>query len=365
MFDLRMHRELALPFRAIFNRFKVISLETSRLFPHQSKINRLVSKLYKTFGQLKSDLDSEYFRLDSKLTTKDIIYYGPDKDAPPVRYSKYLDEDLLALRESLEAICADLRRFSKPRSKVITSLNQTIAGFDSLLAELKNRPTPKKRPAHDMELSIPWRGFDLDDSSTYSQKPESIVKGDFTDHVCQSCAPLDNEDPAHPTLPAYAERGRNGVGWNGLRVWCKHCWVFHLHGACGDPLNGSGDGSRSPHCYGRHDEEPRYSGYRLKCVGLFTDAIEKSHKASQSTRLRVKREKDEAHRKTGETAYIKKLSIVCGHCVELVNDPDDWHKSKRQRGGYTSHCDHCGHIVNIHVDEWSEIEEPRFFKNLA
>lgn len=363
MFDLRMHQELAYPLRSIYYRCRIILCECSRLFPHQSRVNRLIGKLYAVFGSLKCELDSMYFRVVPNPSDAEIIYYGPDEEAPPVRYSKYLDEDLDAQRQQLNLITQNLR--NSINTKAISLLDKVLTAFDDLLEELKTRPTPKKRPARDMELSIPWRGFDLDDPSTYSQRHKDTVRGDFTGHECEFCAPINNDDPSHPTLPAYAERGMYGVGWNGLRVWCKHCWTFHLHGAKDDPLNGTGDGNRSTHCHQSPDEGPGYSGYRIKCVGLFTDEIKNAHRASQDTRLRLEREKDEAHRKTGETAYIKKLSIVCGHCVQLVNDPDDWHKSKRQRGGYTSHCDHCGHIVNIHVDEWSEIEEPRFFKNLA
>lgn len=365
MFDLRMHQELAYPLRSIYYRCRIILCECSRLFPHQSRINRLIGKLYDVFDSLKCELDSMYFRVVPNPSDADIIYYGPDEEAPPVRYSKYLDEDLDAQRRQLNSITQNLRNSIEHNTKAITLLDKVLTAFDDILNELKTRPVPKKRPAQDMELSIPWRGFDLNDASTYSQTPQGTVRGDFTGHECEFCAPINNDDPSHPTLPAYAERGMYGAGWNGLRVWCKHCWTFHLHGAKDDPLNGTGDGGRTSDCHQSPDDEHGYRGYSIKCVGLFTDEIKKSHRASQDTRLRLKREKDEAHRKTGETAYINGLKIICGHCVQEATKPSEWKRSKHKRGGYYADCSSCGGMVNIHADEWSVIEKQNLLKSLV
>lgn len=62
-----------------------------------------------------------------------------------------------------------------------------------------------------------------------------------------------------PTLPAYSLKSRGGaVRW---LVWCRHCMVWHYHGA--------GDGHREAHC-----QEPTpfsTSGYNLAYRGRWRD----------------------------------------------------------------------------------------------
>jgi hypothetical protein len=62
-----------------------------------------------------------------------------------------------------------------------------------------------------------------------------------------------------PTLPAYSRKGAGGsLRW---LVWCRHCHIWHYHGA--------GDGHREAHC-----EEPTpylQSGYNLAYRGPWKD----------------------------------------------------------------------------------------------
>lgn len=108
--------------------------------------------------------------------------------------------------------------------------------------------------------------------------------GDFLSHQCKFCKPLSINLAGGETLPAYAEPMRGVPGEYQLLVWCRYCWCFHKHLGGIDPLKGTGNGHREPHC-SSEDELGRYDQqYELKCVGFITEEILQLHKASQRIR---------------------------------------------------------------------------------
>ena len=86
-------------------------------------------------------------------------------------------------------------------------------------------------------------------------------------------------------LPAYARLCRpisfyrrvERIPQYNLYTRCHFCLRFHIHGGDENPLQGTGDGPRGPHCIPGRGHPVHEHDYILKCVGMFEPILRFTH----------------------------------------------------------------------------------------
>jgi hypothetical protein len=160
---LSQHQAMATPYREIRNRWVTLLCECSRMFPHQTPLNRRIEKAYRLFDQLKSELDNEYCLITP--ATSPLIYYGP-KQAPGKPLSEYLDEDITHQKNRLIEITRPILSGYGPTVHVRKLLRDLLTTLTEVEQLIRERPHLKRRVSTGMPLPKPWR----DELASSSQK---------------------------------------------------------------------------------------------------------------------------------------------------------------------------------------------------
>lgn len=364
-FSLDQHYVLAPIISELVSRVIDIDLVISTIYPRMSPVQRKGQRVRKLIGALQSQLDNEFCKLPVK--TPPFPYYEGVKQKPP-KLAQFIDQEIEVMVDFLIALRELSSYYYSTEARVIEAYDQLVQALQDLHKTLLIGYRPKKR--HIAELASCF-GPNVTVAVAAQKNIEQLVaaqgkKGDFLDHECDFCRPL-GEDSGHVILPAYSDLQPFRSGGYQLYVWCRYCWCFHLHGGGDDPLNGTGDGSRVPHC-SKRDELGCYNrDYILKCVGYLTPEIEQLHEARESVRdqyVRARKKDNELRESRGrEKAFIKNDQIVCGLCFEEMAEKAGWMQSelKSQRSAYFAICSFCRKSTNVSKKEFNAIVRPGLF----